>query len=283
MIISFSFLDFSVKIFLVDIMTKNPIILFDLEHTLIGLSDSYSTIHHYSLEAMFSYLAQTPESKSLPLTEIKKLFSSEIIGLNRFYFSTQKEKAYEDVLKDILVTYKLDIDNKDVKFLIEKSILAYFMEQLMNWQVTPGIKDVLIDLQQHGATLLLISNNPHAKFVQFLLKTNRLNHLFNKIILSADYNIRKPDQKLFDIALKDISVDKPENVFVIGDNSYEDIKPALHRDWQALLFTYYQTLEEHAYWESCPLPASEEQTQLPPTATITTSNELYKFLKNYIE
>lgn len=264
-------------------MAEIPLIIFDLEHTLFGLSDSYSTvIHHYSLEAMASYLAQAPESNSFSLLDLKHKFTSEIIGLNKSYFNTHEERTYENVLKEIFETYKLDTNSKDIQFLIEKSILAYFMEQLMNWQITPGMKDVLIDLYQHGANLVLLTNNPHVKFVQLLLKTNRLSHLFKKIVVSADYNIRKPDEKLFQIAIKDFPSVKPENTFLVGDNEYEDIKPALQFNWQALQFTYYQTLEEHAYWESWPLPISEEQTQILPTATIATSNELHNFLKKYI-
>ena len=137
-------------------MAEIPLIIFDLEHTLFGLSDSYSTvIHHYSLEAMASYLAQAPESNSFSLLDLKHKFTSEIIGLNKSYFNTHEERTYENVLKEIFESFKLDTYSKDILFLFELSILAYFMEQLMNWQITPGMKDVLIDLYQHGANLVL--------------------------------------------------------------------------------------------------------------------------------
>ncbi len=88
----------------------------------------------------------------------------------------------------------------------------------------PDCHPVLEALRQHK-TLGLISNFDHPPYVHALVRELGLEKYFTAVIVSGDVGIKKPDPRIFDVALRRARL-KPEEVVYVGD-AEEDITGSL--------------------------------------------------------
>ena len=93
-------------------------------------------------------------------------------------------------------------------------------------QADPQAITVLESVQAKYKTGL-ISNLTFSESAWDLLKINNLKNLFDFIIVSGDVNMRKPDPKIFKIALDELGVSAYEAIFV-GDTLETDIEGAVN-------------------------------------------------------
>ncbi|UCD09297.1 MAG: HAD family hydrolase [Dehalococcoidales bacterium] len=90
-----------------------------------------------------------------------------------------------------------------------------------------GINDVLDILQKYKIPTGILSNGsfPGVLLEEELAKHNLL-HRFSFVMSSADYSMRKPHPRFFNIAAKKLDI-KPQDIWFVGDNPQIDIKGAI--------------------------------------------------------
>ncbi|HKI77981.1 MAG TPA: HAD family hydrolase [Ignavibacteriaceae bacterium] len=89
-------------------------------------------------------------------------------------------------------------------------------------EVVESIKTILIDIKK-DYKLCVVSN--FYGNLETALKGLNISEYFDLLIDSTLVNIRKPDPKIFKLAIEKLNV-FPENTVVIGDSYLRDIKPA---------------------------------------------------------
>ena len=72
--------------------------------------------------------------------------------------------------------------------------------------------------------LALISNFDHPPHVHSVLTKLGLTHFFDSVVISAEVGVKKPDPRIFDLALDQTGM-KPEEVIYVGDTE-DDVKAA---------------------------------------------------------
>ncbi len=129
---------------------------------------------------------------------------------------------------------------------------------------TEGIKDFLEYLKDKGIRTGVISNISYAPSV-VAERINRLlpENAFEFIITSSNYIFRKPNKKIFDLALEKAEL-RPDEVWYIGDQYECDIKGSLN----AGLFPVW-------YIGAIDLPYAEDKNIL----TVNTWDEIEQYME----
>ena len=91
-----------------------------------------------------------------------------------------------------------------------------------NWYLEADAIPTLKTLREQGYRLGMISNTSDDKNVQQLVDRWELRPFFETIITSAGCGIRKPDERIFRLALDHFGV-PPEQVAMVGDLLEADI------------------------------------------------------------
>ena len=91
---------------------------------------------------------------------------------------------------------------------------------------TPGVEELLARMRASGVRTGVISNMGFAG-TSLRRRIERLfpDHRFDPVLSSADYVLRKPNPRLFQLALKKAGV-APEETWVLGDNPQCDVAGA---------------------------------------------------------
>ena len=105
-------------------------------------------------------------------------------------------------------------------------------------QISPyktHLKEGAIDILLYLKTTyqLHIITNGFKEVQHIKLNQCQLAPFFQKIVISEDYGFSKPDIKIFDLAQK-LSMAKPHECVMIGDNYETDILGALNAKWNAI-------------------------------------------------
>ncbi|MBR4069640.1 MAG: HAD-IA family hydrolase, partial [Bacteroidaceae bacterium] len=101
-------------------------------------------------------------------------------------------------------------------------------------QLVPHAIELLDYLTEQGYNLYILSNGfievQHKK-----LQSAGISHYFERMVLSDEIGINKPDRRLFDYALE-VTNSQAENTLLIGDNYDADILGAMHAGWGQIYF-----------------------------------------------
>ena len=105
-------------------------------------------------------------------------------------------------------------------------------------QISPyktHLKEGAIDILLYLKTTyqLHIITNGFKEVQHIKLNQCQLAPFFQKIVISEEYGFSKPDIKIFDLAQK-LSMAKPHECVMIGDNYETDILGALNAKWKAI-------------------------------------------------
>ena len=99
--------------------------------------------------------------------------------------------------------------------------------------------------------LALISNFDHPEHVKNLLAKDKIDKYFSSILISGEVGFKKPDKRIFDIALQNMNM-FPEEVLFVGDSN-DDIQGAksagivpifIKRDLESVNMLDYNKIEE---------------------------------------
>ncbi len=191
---------------------RPKMILFDYGHTLLYEPDWNS---ERGDRALLSYAVKNPNNRGVE--DIRKEVR-EVFGL------IDRVKEEMDVDIPCTVGDRLVYDHLGIEF-----SLSPLEQEIVFWTaacpgaVMPGAAEMLEELCSMGIRTGVVSNNGWSG-AALLDRLNRLlpHHSFEFALSSADYMIRKPDRRLFEIAL--IKADlKPESVWFCGDHFEKDV------------------------------------------------------------
>ncbi|MCL2859672.1 MAG: HAD family hydrolase [Oscillospiraceae bacterium] len=87
-------------------------------------------------------------------------------------------------------------------------------EHLNNYKIYPNIQFILQKLKEYY-NVISITNHP-TSWIQYVINRNNLNGYFDKIYVSEDVKLKKPQEKLYNLALKEFGV-KPIEAVIIDD------------------------------------------------------------------
>jgi HAD superfamily hydrolase (TIGR01662 family) len=199
--------------------TPSPfkVILFDFGSTLIYSKDPWPPIYEQADQALVRVLQQA----GVPL-EIKA-FSSEFETFLDSYYADRGTSPIEKTTFSSLHELLQQKGFQDIPASVERAALdAMYSITQQNWYLETDTISTLKTLQGQGYRLGMISNTSDDKNVQQLLDRWELRQFFDTIITSAHCGIRKPDRRIFQLALDHFGV-PVEQVAMVGDSLEADV------------------------------------------------------------
>lgn len=88
-------------------------------------------------------------------------------------------------------------------------------------KVYPGTVEMLQRLKDHGKKIYLLSNAQRI-FTEYEMRVLDIFKLFDAVLISSDYQTKKPDKRFFDILIENYNIDVEKTLF-IGNDSRTDI------------------------------------------------------------
>ena len=172
--------------------------------------------------------------------------------------SPEHEIDLSDVFGDLLVCYGKERSESDsfARIFREKST-----ERL---GLFPNVQEMLLFLRKMGSGVYLLSN-AQSCFTRNELDLLGLTPLFDGIIISSEVSIKKPSEKIFQLALDRFGLDPDECIYV-GNDMLDDVFGAS----RAKLKTVYIQTEQSRKYDAKALPS--------PNYTATDHEDLYKLL-----
>ena len=236
-------------------MTKCKVVLFDLGSTLIYSKDPWPPIYEQADRELVEVLQQSGISLEI------KAFSSEFETFLDSYYAARTspiEKTTFYDLKEILEQKGY----RDAPASVMRTALdAMYAITQQNWYIEPDAISALQTLREQGYRLGIVSNTSDDQNVQKLIDRWELRPYFETIITSAGCGIRKPDRRIFQLALNHFRV-LPEQIVMVGDTLEADILGANQMGFYSVWITRRVQIPE------------EGELAIQPQAVISTLNEI---------
>lgn len=200
-------------------MKMPKMILFDYGQTLIA-EQKFDGIK--GTEAVLKYATKNKYNLSAAQVQEKANAINKELGR----FDPQKRHLVQiEVPNTMFTPYLYESQGIEVP-LSNEEIDTIFWDAAAPGKPTEGMKDFLEYLKNNGIRTGVISNIAYAAAV-VAGRINRLlpENAFEFIITSSNYMFRKPNRRIFDLALEKAEL-TPEDVWYIGDQYECDIKGA---------------------------------------------------------
>lgn len=241
-------------------MKMPKMILFDYGQTLIA-EQKFDGVK--GTEAVLKYATKNKYNLSAEQVQEKANTINEELGR----FDPQKRHLVQiEVPNTMFTPYLYESQGIEIP-LSSEEIDTIFWDAAAPGKPTEGMKEFLKYLKSSGIRTGVISNIAYAAAV-VAERINRLlpENAFEFFITSSNYMFRKPNRRIFDLALEKAEL-APEDVWYIGDQYECDIKGAL----SAGLFPVW-------YIGAIDLPYTEDKNIL----TVKSWNELKQRMETWI-
>jgi HAD superfamily hydrolase (TIGR01549 family) len=195
-------------------------IFFDLGSTLIFSKDPWPPIYEKADLALVDVLCKAG-------FEIDPaVLSCESIGFIRSYYDKLSNDNIEQTAFKVLCEI---LDQKGVlnvpSPVLRAALNAMYTVTQQNWYLEDDAIYTLDTLKSLGYHLGLISNTSDDHNVQVIIDQWKLRPFFETIVTSAALGIRKPDMRIFSVAMDKIQVQANQAVMV-GDSLDADVQGA---------------------------------------------------------
>ncbi len=101
-------------------------------------------------------------------------------------------------------------------------------------RATPGSIETLVRLREHGYCLAIVTNG-QIEDQTAKVEAIGLRHLIDRIFTSEEVGCPKPDRRIFQRALEELSA-LPHRTHMVGDSEESDVKGALDAGLNAILY-----------------------------------------------
>ncbi|MDG6257570.1 MAG: HAD family hydrolase [Methanomicrobiaceae archaeon] len=214
-------------------------ILFDCYDTLIEIRRDEEDIAAY--EALSAWLRY--QGVSIDPSAIRDEYRTRI----RRTMDQRKEKypevRLEEIFRGICADYRLwEIDEMIVGIQAARAFRAASLRRFRAFPETVRLLDHL------GYVAKGIVSNGQRVFSEIELKYLGLHHHFDVIVFSSDIGVKKPDPRIFRVALDALSLE-PEEALFIGDSFEADILGARKVGMQAMFIREAWTIPDRSYTE----------------------------------
>jgi HAD superfamily hydrolase (TIGR01662 family) len=239
---------------------KRSVIFFDLGSTLLYAKAPWPPIFQKADQALAAVLQQA----NIPF-DAQALYQEFSGFLDAYYADREKgtiEKTTPVALRELLAQAGFpNVDESTIRAAID----AMYSVTQQNWYLEEDALPTLDILTQRGYRLGIISNTSDDKNVQQLIDRHGLRHYFDHIVTSAGCGVRKPDPRIFQIALDHFQT-RPEAAVMIGDTLEADILGANQMGIYSIWLTRRATIPD------------EEELTIQPQAVISTLADLPSLL-----
>ena len=104
----------------------------------------------------------------------------------------------------------------------EETVIHNSCGQAITAKVIEGAFEVLRKLTKARYKVALIANDEDAASARNVITNTGLKDYFDTIVISGELGVKKPDRKIFEVALKSLGV-KAENVVMVDNRVDADI------------------------------------------------------------
>lgn len=195
-------------------------VFFDLGLTLINFEGDFNQALLDSYHAM----AESLHASGCGFAPAK--FAARFTEVISEYYRTREidliEKPVEKYLRKVLDEFGCPDLSAEV---IAGAIEAMYRQTEVSWQVEEDALPTLTALQQRGYRMGLITNASNADNSNRLIDKSGLRNFFKVIVISAEEKIRKPDKRIYSLALNRTDSTAEQSVMV-GDTLTADIHGA---------------------------------------------------------
>ena len=161
--------------------------------------------------------------------EDEELYMSRALG---------KERNPETIIKDILKKAKVHSNKEQINEIL------YLRQQRMKKalvEVDKEILNVLLEIKNRNKKLCIISNADVIDIMHW--KDSPLNNFFDDTIFSCEVGFLKPNDRIYDIALRTMGIKPNEGIF-IGDGGSSELEGAKSRGLSTIMTTYLLKRDE---------------------------------------
>jgi len=192
-------------------------IFFDLGSTLVYSKDPWPPFYEQADRALVEVLCRSGIQMD------PSAFYIEFGGFIRSYYDKSSEDNLEQttftVLRDLLFRKGFRRVPNPV---LRAALQAMYAVTQQNWYLEEDAISTLEMLKSRGYRLGMISNTSDDKNVQGIVDRWGLRPFFDTILTSAALGIRKPDQRIFQVALDRLRV-QPVAAAMVGDTLNADV------------------------------------------------------------
>jgi len=199
------------------------------------LFDLFNTVALWDTNKIPIYRIGGKEKHST-LGELKLVLSDHLPGLNFDDFHDAFDAVNRELTKEkstnrkevssrqrfLRVLRKLDIQSDLSISNLANDLSQTHMELLIGSAFVPEEHRNLITTLKSKYKLGIVSNFDHARSAKSILARDGVASYFHQIIISEEFGWRKPDSRIFDLAIQGTK-DNKENILFIGDSIADDI------------------------------------------------------------
>jgi len=232
-------------------------ILFDLGSTLLYSKDPWSPIFVEAERALISTLQE--RGISLPY----ETFQSTSGGFLDSYYTQRGSGVIEKTAVVALRELMASAGIKDApETTIRSALDSMYSVTQKNWFLEQDAISTLEVLREDNFRLGIISNTSDDRNAQHLIEKHGLRPYFEIVVTSAGCGIRKPDGRIFDIALNHFQV-PPGEVMMVGDTLEADVLGANLKGLYSVWITRRVSLPEADEFTIQPQAVVSNLLQIP--------------------
>lgn len=196
-------------------------VLFDAGHTLLHVHPSIGDI--YAREAETLGVRVDPELMGSAFSKVFAENEAELAAHSMGATASDEQDAamWRSIVRRVQAQTP-ELGGLDPEAWYERLYECFGQPEL--WRLYPEVKGVLTELRARGLKVGVISN--WSTRLGHIARGTGLDPLVDFIVCSSEAGMRKPDPRIFRIALERAGVDASESVYV-GDQVEDDVRGAL--------------------------------------------------------
>lgn len=203
-------------------------IIFDVNHTLIGIKDEERT-QTAAVEVMFREVIRRT-GRSFTFDDFSAAYTHAWQTGKRESFDEYRETRYENIVERTLHELGIDFDAEELE-----EVLQIYMEPLYRAAyLMAGVRDILESLKPH-VKLGVITNYKYASGMTGLLRRTGLDEFLAASAVSSEVGWKKPAPAIYEAILERLATDAVECVLV-GNELEKDLWQASRLGMKTVLY-----------------------------------------------
>lgn len=208
-------------------------LIFDLNGTVINILTDESNKDIYRVMAnLLNY-----QGVYLQADEVKKLFYEYNQKQRKQSLEEYPEFSVTEIFSDIIENYgsefTKELPQQKLKFLPQFLAEAFRAAALFRLKLYPEVRETLDELKKQYR-MAAVSDGQTAWAVPEMYALG-LGNDFELVLVSGDFGFRKPDLRMYQIALEKMDL-LPEEVIFIGNDMYRDVWGAHQAGMKTIFF-----------------------------------------------
>ncbi|MDH5505700.1 MAG: HAD family hydrolase [Anaerolineae bacterium] len=198
-------------------MSAAKAILFDLGNTLLYFDGVWPQVFSQADQGLLTYLQSTGMALE------GESFLGEFRGRLNAYYQQRESEFIEHTTAYVLRTLLAELGYSDIpEETISQAMNSMYAISQAHWKLEPDAIECLQTLRSRGCRIGIISNAGNDADVQTLVDKTQIRPYFDFVLSSAACGIRKPNPRIFHLALEKWGI-TPGEAVMVGDTLGADI------------------------------------------------------------